>query len=1624
MTKIIQWVIKMASEAPRSTVSLVGPGSILDKPSLHVVGYLGKNPDSSTASPDGCCPVCKAKGQSQALRTYRINFTQSIFLCANPQCIYPLGYTPLDNIIANTADLKKPCCPSKQKKRTYSETSITKPCMKKLKTDASVCGEPLSKNDISSSQNNCNHLSVSTNPACEGFIYNGSLQSDHREHTKQNVTERSSRFSNGTAILHPVSPSTSKAPICDRTGLSGQIHTNDFLSVQNNAEQNNMLRGDFVAVLHEEPTLLAMCESSKLDGTQTNGNLTQNGHIEGSSVLDKSTSPDHQHERGSLMEISSPIHNESCVTQEIENIKPTHNSLQASGLSELVDLIQDSQRASKNELQSGAVMEVFSSSHDEKTDRQADSSLIECELLESVDLLQSNHNDCGDPYYPSILQQAKPDCNAQKRSTENIISLLNNKEAAEQDNETLNVAGLSLPESESSDLFGDSQNPCEHTASPTLFAVSQAEQQVKEDSLIALSVPHYTAVEKSINTNAEALLLQDSPAEQNNMMDHDPKDVPLSGVSSSECISESKNEDGYSAGMCQSNVVLEGSSLEKIEVLQDSMAEESNMVDMEVSLLNHDQETKDVPLSEVSSESLIEARQSDDVLQGPSLEKIKVSHDSMAEQSKTVDVEVSLLNHDQETKDVPLSEVSSEGLKEARQSDDVLEGPSLEKIEVSHDSVAEQSKTVDVEVSLVNPDQETKDVPLSEVSSLECVSKFKGEDRCTVSAISEMCQSDDVLEVPSVEKIKVSAEQSNTDMNVSLVSDDQVTEGVKLSTVSSSECVSENKSPDGSTASTITDVSGNSEETSLNTQLSVEQTSIQSPHKELKYLHWRNKHSLCWLDCILSTLVHSSTVKHTVAQDGSVEDSIIHKLLEKYQEANSIVTPNGKKNKGCQRTLNLAQKCLDEIRIFIFDKIKTSLKCKLGMKESPVFAFPLILQQDPKFKELFVHTFSWNFSCELCGYKSQERCQKTMTTFTNIFPDWKPLNAVHRAPCNVCQDSAQKRSMTLEKVHSVFMLHFVEGLPSNDVQMYSFQLEGHMYEVKTVIQYQGDHFATWIATGDGTWLESDDMKGSYCKKHNFFDVPPSEIHIVIWERNTSNMTQEPTPRASAEEYQAVNSVNQCSLDSSQPVLSASAELPKESVPESVPESQVPNRSDILSGLEGYADDDIITLNLVEIPVDSLGNPIENSLAPVSVTPAAQVQTIVPATLPDTAVCELPHNSELLSGGNGQELSSVSSNSHAGSVPCGVDHVQQNVCSIKGKSDKELVKPSTGKSTKKPRKRPDYSRLENVKKGVVGSWMKSLMSKNPSFMNSTVYGLPKKTTPVNSSPLLTVTDVHAVKKAQNFGAFQAKGAPSNFSTPDSKLLTQNRNGASHSVHVPKTSPPADTFRTPTVSNQMTAGQNRVGCGKLQFKNEMSSNEDKIRKLRLKLLKKLKAKKNELASLEKLAKSQHNNDSGGPMNGGAQATFNRREHLRGFLQELQEHLDNADNESVCTMSSSASLCSSPGDAEFFADLFSPSSTTKENSDDSSYLEMFVDNLDSSLPNNHTTVQSAEYQQHTNGHHFPADSPSLLQATPGSTTFAPNGGLNTSVSEETFNFLSSSTLEMLNEENQYFPPFDDIF
>ncbi|KAM9846838.1 SUMO-specific isopeptidase USPL1 [Aulostomus maculatus] len=377
--------------------------------------------------------------------------------------------------------------------------------------------------------------------------------------------------------------------------------------------------------------------------------------------------------------------------------------------------------------------------------------------------------------------------------------------------------------------------------------------------------------------------------------------------------------------------------------------------------------------------------------------------------------------------------------------------------------------------------------------------------------------------------------------------------------------------------------------------------------KELA-LFWRNSFNLCWLDVLLVALVNCKSLKRCKPQ-AEPRQSAVWRLMRDYESIctdiqvcqqverdGSVTVPN--------HVLQKADADLQSLRMSIFKLLELQLRCKLGKKETPVFALPLLLLMDSWVEPLFQSTFRWEFQCSGCKAHMQERVTKTLPTFTKIVHDWQPLNASHLAPCNVCRKRNQRRTMVLENVPPVFVLHFVEGLLDNDVTTYSFNFKGKRHSITTVIQYkqQPKHFVTWIRKADGSWLEFDDLKHPDCWTHPKLPVPPQEMHLVFWEVESN--TESPVRSPSSSLAQAPASQTEMSHCPSDHALEEDEQLILSthndtdiicalSGDNSIINTTVTSDVDapiasttLLDAFEGLSHNDIITLTLVELKEDS------------------------------------------------------------------------------------------------------------------------------------------------------------------------------------------------------------------------------------------------------------------------------------------------------------------------------------------------------------------------------------------------------------------------------------------------------
>lgn len=772
-------------------------------------------------------------------------------------------------------------------------------------------------------------------------------------------------------------------------------------------------------------------------------------------------------------------------------------------------------------------------------------------------------------------------------------------------------------------------------------------------------------------------------------------------------------------------------------------------------------------------------------------------------------------------------------------------------------------------------------------------------------------------------------------------------------------------------------------------------------------LQWRNKYNLCWLDCVLSALVHLEALKFALVEEDD-EKCLLQRLLTKYSQATVLL--NTCKRGKVKDILPKAELLLNEIRNQIFIQLQPQLKCELGKEESPVFALPLLLKQDQHAEKLFSHSFSWKFECMCCGYKYLDRCRKTLTTFTNIIPDWHPLNAVHVAPCNNCSDRSQRRQMILEKVPSILMFHFQEGLPHNKLKSYSFQLEEDVYQITSVIQYavHKKHFITWSLNPDGTWLECDDLKGPYCRRHKRFEVPPTEIHIVIWEKKASRLPEEQDSQyqskniedSSTNNVQLKSTVLHCGFDDAvDNMLAEDHQEDTVRIPDKKQQRVAEGESSARCGLENLARDGLVTQILEETPLDSEGKSmpsrkmVENNLVVETGSQEKQESAFSPDT-PCTGefiATDLAMNDKDMLSENSsmclslQELNPASITS---SVPKkhdpnpsdsslaqstgdranllngehGLSSGQQINCELPPVENIVQKSPDlTGASKTAVHSQVASSSVDNnsfqpsdkdQKRGFVGSWVKKLLSKNTSFLPSSA-SMPKNERSWKTPSVQKLSDTWLpVKGASNFGGFQGRGERKSSQTLTSVLPRSNNaqclskfQGFSQGTCLPRSH---SAKEGPTWNK---SGNTQGGSGKTTQVHPPSCNSvkaeesdsDKTRKLRLKLLKKLNAKKKKLASLDRLAVEQAKR--GKPVARDVSApsqteSHNDSELLQSFLRELQYHIDAADNSSEFSVNSGCTSHNS--NDEILAELLSPASTVAssevpKSEDECMYMEM---------------------------------------------------------------------------------------
>lgn len=279
-----------------------------------------------------------------------------------------------------------------------------------------------------------------------------------------------------------------------------------------------------------------------------------------------------------------------------------------------------------------------------------------------------------------------------------------------------------------------------------------------------------------------------------------------------------------------------------------------------------------------------------------------------------------------------------------------------------------------------------------------------------------------------------------------------------------------------------------------------------------------------------------------------------------------------------------------------------------------------------------------------------------------------------------------------------------------------------------------------------------------------------------------------------------------------------------------------------------------------------------------------------------------------------------------------------------------------------------------KGGFVGSWVKKLLGKNTSFMPSSASAL-KNERSCKTPSVQKINEVRLpIKGASNFGGFQSRGTKTTTETP--KLLPppqsnnthplSNFKGFSQSTCLPATNHTTIVGPTWTKSKSTLGTSGKVtqfpspgyNSGKVE-----ESDSEKTKKLRLKLLKKLNAKKKKLASLDKLVEQmKQEKPVSGNINTPSQTeSQNDSELFQSFLRELQYQIDVTGNQSEFNANSVPGSTGCDNADEILAELLSPVSTgasleAAKSEDECTYMEMVHSSVATTVPDGSTSVPQA--------------------------------------------------------------------
>ncbi|XP_036358885.1 SUMO-specific isopeptidase USPL1-like isoform X1 [Octopus sinensis] len=310
-----------------------------------------------------------------------------------------------------------------------------------------------------------------------------------------------------------------------------------------------------------------------------------------------------------------------------------------------------------------------------------------------------------------------------------------------------------------------------------------------------------------------------------------------------------------------------------------------------------------------------------------------------------------------------------------------------------------------------------------------------------------------------------------------------------------------------------------------------------APNKQVHYLQWPNSQALCWLDVILCLFVHNKMLKARVRQLPPQDRSVLKTLFKAYTQAMKLFNGTNQPEKGqptakgpnssipasdlpmailkkamldnsvaVKGPKKKAVKLLLNVREAVWKQLQTKLLCKKGTNDGPVFALISLEKQEPALRDVFTMDYILEFLCKQCEHRVTSSHTKMLPTL-EAAADFSMYNMQHIVKCSNCNCRNQCRTLKPIKFGNSILLHFLKGIPFEDLSKLNFTHNSIHYHVVGIVQYTNDpdHFIAWIKYSDRKWIKCDDLDGPICSVNLGLPlIPKQEIHLVMWEKLKSD----------------------------------------------------------------------------------------------------------------------------------------------------------------------------------------------------------------------------------------------------------------------------------------------------------------------------------------------------------------------------------------------------------------------------------------------------------------------------------------------------------------------------------------